>query len=55
MNAFVMILNFMNDKWEPCHIIVVFFETINTFGNAMAYRSMMCLQSMGSTFESLHM
>jgi hypothetical protein len=24
MNTFVMILNFLNDKWEPCHIIVDF-------------------------------
>ncbi len=36
MNIFAMILNFLNDKWEPCHIIIGFFETINTSGNVMA-------------------
>jgi len=33
---FILIVHFLNDKWEPCHVIVRFFETINTFGNAMA-------------------
>jgi hypothetical protein len=36
VDTFVMIMYFLNDKWEFCHIIVGFFETINTSRNAMA-------------------
>jgi hypothetical protein len=24
---FVLIMHFLNDRWEPCHIIIIFFET----------------------------
>ncbi len=34
--TFVLIVHFLNDKWEPCPIIVRFFETIDTSRNAMA-------------------
>jgi len=36
MDTFVMIMHFLNDKWEPYHIIVDFFEIVSTSGNAMA-------------------
>jgi hypothetical protein len=36
MDTLVMIVHFLNDKWETCHIIVRFFETIDPFGNVMA-------------------
>jgi hypothetical protein len=36
IDTFILIVHFLNDKWEPCHVIVRFFETINTSGNAMA-------------------
>jgi hypothetical protein len=36
MDTFVMIMHFLNDKWEPCHITIGFFEIVNTSGNAMA-------------------
>jgi hypothetical protein len=36
MDTFVMIVHFLNDKWEPYHIIVDFFEIVDTLGNAMA-------------------
>ncbi len=36
VDTFVMIMHFLNDKWEPCHIIVGFFEIVNTSRNAMA-------------------
>ncbi len=32
----MFIFHFLNDKWEPCYVILGFFEIINTFGNAMA-------------------
>jgi hypothetical protein len=32
----VLIAHFLNDKWEPCHVLVGFFEIGNTFGIAMA-------------------
>jgi hypothetical protein len=36
INTFVLIVHFLNDKWEPYPIIVRFFETIDTSRNAMA-------------------
>ncbi len=36
INTFILIVHFLNDKWELCRVIVRFFETINTSRNAMA-------------------
>jgi hypothetical protein len=36
MDTFVMTVHFLNDKWEPYHITIDFFEIVDTFGNAMA-------------------
>jgi len=36
IDTFVLIVHFLNDKWEPCHVIVKFFETVDTSRNAMA-------------------
>lgn len=36
VNKFVLIVHFLNEKWEPCHVITIrFFEMTNTFGSAM--------------------
>ncbi len=34
-DTFVLIVHFLNDKWEPCHVPIGFFEIGNTFGIAM--------------------
>ncbi len=47
MDTFVTIMHFLNNKWESCHIIVGFFETINTFGNAMALQVNVVLAKYG--------
>jgi hypothetical protein len=31
-----MIMHFLNDRWEPYHIMVGFFEIVDTSRNAMA-------------------
>jgi hypothetical protein len=36
INIFILIVHFLNNKWKPCHVIVGFFETIETIGNALA-------------------
>jgi len=36
VNNFVFIVHFLNDKWEPCHVTIGFFEIVDTFGSAMA-------------------
>jgi hypothetical protein len=36
VDTFVMIMHFLNNNWEPCHIIASFFEIVDTFRNAMA-------------------
>ncbi len=36
IDAFAFIVHFLNDKWEPCHVIIGFFEATNTSKNAMA-------------------
>jgi hypothetical protein len=33
--TFVLIVHLLNDKWEPCYVIVEFFEIADRFGNAM--------------------
>jgi hypothetical protein len=33
--TFILIVHFLNDKSEPCHVIVEFFEIVNRFGDAM--------------------
>jgi hypothetical protein len=38
IDTFIFIVHFLNDEWESCHVIVRFFEIINTFGNAMAIK-----------------
>ncbi len=32
----MFILHFLNDKWEPCYVILGFSKIIDTFGNVMA-------------------
>jgi methylaspartate ammonia-lyase len=36
VDVFVLIVQFLNGKWEPCHVIIGFFEIVETFRNAMA-------------------
>jgi hypothetical protein len=36
IDTFVLIVHFLNDKREPCHVIVRFFETVDMSRNAMA-------------------
>ncbi len=36
MDTFVLIVHFLKDKWEPCHVTIGFFETTKTSRNAMA-------------------
>jgi hypothetical protein len=35
INTFVLIVRFLNDKWEPCHVTLGFFEIVNTSRNVM--------------------
>jgi hypothetical protein len=35
IDTFVLIVHFLNDKWELCHVTFGSFEIVNTFGNAM--------------------
>jgi hypothetical protein len=35
VDAFVLLVHFLNDKWEPCHVTIGFIEIANTFGNAI--------------------
>jgi hypothetical protein len=36
MDTFVFIVHFLNDKWEPCHVTIGFFETTKNFKIVMA-------------------
>jgi hypothetical protein len=36
VDTFVMIVHFLNDQWEPCHITVGYFEIVDITENAMA-------------------
>jgi hypothetical protein len=35
IDTFVLIVHFLNDKWEFCYVTFRFFEIVNTNGNAM--------------------
>ncbi len=34
-DTFVIVINFINSQWVPCHVIVAFFEATNTIGITM--------------------
>ncbi len=36
MDTFVFIVHFLNELWEPCHVTIGFFETIESFESVMA-------------------
>jgi hypothetical protein len=36
IDTFILIVHFLNDKWEPCHVLVRFFPTTDTFRKDMA-------------------
>ncbi len=36
VDTFVLIVHFLNDKWEACHVTIGFFEIVEIFGNAMS-------------------
>jgi hypothetical protein len=36
IDTFVLIVHFLNKKWEPYPVTMGFFETIETIGNALA-------------------
>ncbi len=31
-DTFALVINFINQNWVPCHMIIELFETFNTFG-----------------------
>ncbi len=35
VDIFVLIVHFLNDKWEPCHVTIGFFYITNTSRSAM--------------------
>ncbi len=35
VDTFVFIVHFLNDKWEPCHVTIEFFEIVDTSKSAM--------------------
>ncbi len=47
VDTFVMIMHFLSNKWEPCHITIGFFETVNTSRNAMALQVNVVLANYG--------
>jgi hypothetical protein len=34
-DTFVFVINYINKKWQPCHIIMSFFEVHETMGASM--------------------
>jgi len=36
IDTFVLIVRFLNNKWEPCHVIMGFFKTMDTIRNVLA-------------------
>jgi hypothetical protein len=36
VDTFVLLVLFLNDEWEPCHVTIEFIEIVDTFGNAIS-------------------
>jgi hypothetical protein len=55
VNTFVLIMYFLNDKWEPCYITVNFFDIVDTSRSSMVLQVNNVLENMGLKFLFLHM
>ncbi len=31
----MVVVHFLDAKWEPCHVVIEFFEVVHTFGSAL--------------------
>jgi len=38
IDTFVLIVHFLNNKWEPCHVIMGFLKTMETIRNVLAFQ-----------------
>jgi hypothetical protein len=55
VDTFILIMHFLNDKWELCYITMRFFEIVDTSGSAMVLLINNVLENMGFKFVFLHM
>jgi hypothetical protein len=55
IDTFVLIVHFLNDKWEPCHVTIRFFEIANKSRNAMPIQMNDVLAKHGLNTHFLHM
>jgi hypothetical protein len=46
VNTFVLIMYFLNDKWEPCYMTVRFFDIVDRSRNAMVLQVNNVLENM---------
>jgi hypothetical protein len=35
IDTFALVINFIEDNWVPCHVVIVMFETPNTYKVAL--------------------
>ncbi len=54
VDTFVFIVHFSNDKWEPYHVIITFYETINASRNAMPLQANDLFAKHGFNFVLFH-
>jgi hypothetical protein len=56
VDTFVLILHFLDDKWDPCHVTIGFFEIVENFEKMpWLCNSMKSLQNTGLMFRLLRM
>jgi hypothetical protein len=54
VDTFMFIVHFSNDKWEPYHVIITFYETTNASSNAMPLQANDLFAKHGFNFVLLH-
>ncbi len=54
VDTFVFIVHFSNHKWEPCHVIIRFYETTNASNSAMPLQVNDLFTKHGFNFVLLH-
>jgi hypothetical protein len=55
-DTFAVVINFINDQWVPCHVIVAFFEPRNTSSVALTIQMKSLLVEFNITnIRLLHM
>jgi hypothetical protein len=55
VDTFALVINFLNDKWVPMHIIVGLFDVNETIGQSMVVQFQYLLERFGLLHQVFHL